>query len=192
FGRLEREDDRWRGETSLPVLARWDVRFYIWPDMWDENDEDGVPKPDRTEVGIEIWDEQGDGPSSAQEVAFQQVVRRQDALARDVLSFLHDHATDGIEDALECIDSDEERDQFDQLIERHKLDQLEGVEKQLYLHRIGFIEQEKDGQSYLSFDFFCGWDDEHGVSLLVHDAKIIGSAVEGDFYNRRDVEGHAM
>jgi hypothetical protein len=58
--------------------------------------------------------------------------------------------------------------------------------KQTSLLGITILSCVHDGVNFMAFDFNVGWDEEHGISILMHQDKILGTAGISEFTNCGD------
>ncbi|HWB04198.1 MAG TPA: hypothetical protein VG796_14315 [Verrucomicrobiales bacterium] len=58
---------------------------------------------------------------------------------------------------------------------------LPALKDQLILEDINLHSDGWDGIGCISFDFDCGWEEEHGVSLLMHTARVIAEGGRAEF-----------
>lgn len=58
------------------------------------------------------------------------------------------------------------------------------LEVQVELTSITLIDDGIDEIGFSCFDFSVGWDDEHGISVLMHKDNVLAASCCGDFSNR--------
>jgi len=58
---------------------------------------------------------------------------------------------------------------------------LPGVKDQLLLDDIYLHSDGWDGIGCITFDFHCGWEEEHGASLVMHTARVIAEGGRAEF-----------
>ena len=71
-------------------------------------------------------------------------------------------------------------------IEKYFLDAPAGIVNLVEWKGLSVFDHGFDGRGLITLDFSCGWDEEHGVSLLMHDARLIEVSGLADFANRGD------
>src|SRR5262249_11780604 len=79
-------------------------------------------------------------------------------------------------------------------VERLGLMSVDGIRDLVVLVSINFLEQARDNESYVTFEFGCFWDHEHGISLLTHHGRFIANSGGSDFKSRGSadrLEAHA-
>ena len=65
-------------------------------------------------------------------------------------------------------------------------DDQSSLDSQIELIAINLLEDGLDEIGYSLFDFAVGWDDEHGVSVLMHRENVLAASGLSDFTNRGD------
>jgi hypothetical protein len=83
---------------------------------------------------------------------------------------------------------------FEPHVKRLGLVTPEGIRELVELCGLDFLEQARDGECYVTAEFGCCWDEEHGISVLLHHGEFIASSVGNDFCGRgstENVEAHA-
>jgi len=68
----------------------------------------------------------------------------------------------------------------------YSLRSLDGVKKLISWSGLVLYDHGWDGVGFVTMDFECSWDEEHGISLLMHKDKIIAESGLADFTNRGD------
>jgi hypothetical protein len=71
-------------------------------------------------------------------------------------------------------------------IKKHKLETPVGLKKQIEWFGLTLYDHGWDSVGFITMDFRCGWDEEHGVSILMHRDKIIADSGLADFSSRGD------
>jgi predicted DNA-binding WGR domain protein len=185
FGHLELAYPGWRGRMPFPALAACQIRWQLTPD-----EERMVPVPAASPevdgyVAVAVHDEAGDGPDDPQRVAYRFLISNQDQVVANILSGL----VFGMKHYSSFVGSPFEPD-----AEQLGLVSVDGVQELVTLYEIDFFEQAKDNESYVTAEFSCCWDEEHGISLLIHHGKAVACSVGNDFCNRgstENLEAHA-
>lgn len=191
FGQLRREDyHSWcKGTIVFPALAMCRILFTV---CWDgEIIERNTQLKLDDSVQVLVFSKDNCLPSQIQTAACSYLLQNQNEVATAVSQTLHQAVLQNIDEARHAIGDEALKKNFDEAIAKHQLDTTEGVRKQVELSEIGFLEQGKDEHSYVSFDFDCGWDDEHGISILMHQDKVLAISSCADFYHRGEgLEAH--
>jgi hypothetical protein len=200
FGNLVRDDkyDWCKGTISFPSLAACRILFSVW---WDgEIYEDSNQSEATDSVSVMVFNKTDCIPSLAQSAAHLYLKQNQNAISAAVLQALNAYSISNIEEVrrtdpaiLEQFNNADAKilEKFNNAIAKNQLDTIEGVKKQVKLIEIGFLEQEKNEHAYVSFDFNCGWDEEHGVSVLMHKNQVLAISGCADFYHRGEgLEAH--
>lgn len=66
------------------------------------------------------------------------------------------------------------------------------LKKQISITSISLCDTEIDGHGVITLDFEVGWDEEHGVSILMCRNKVIAASGSADFTGRgKSLLGHA-
>ena len=199
FGHLVRDDkyDWCKGTISFPSLAACRILFNVW---WDgEIYEDSNQSEATDSVSVMVFNTTDCIPSLAQSAAHLYLKQNQNAISAAVLQALNAYSISNIEEVRRTLSNAEiletlnnadpeilekfNLEKFNNAIAENQLDTTEGVKKQVKLIEIGFLEQEKNEHAYVSFDFKCGWDDEHGVSVLMHKSQVLAISTAADFYH---------
>lgn len=189
FGKLVRDGDFpwWKGRLQYPSLAACRIRFILG---WEGEVYPADPMRNRKaqplseSVSLMVCDKAATGPTPTQEATYHYLVQHQQAIATAVFTALLPYAIEAIGVARHEAEEVGSIEEFDAAIQDNSLDSLEGLRQQIELIEIGFIEEHKDGLAYLSFDFNCGWEEEHGVSVVVHAGTVLVVGGCADFYNR--------
>jgi predicted DNA-binding WGR domain protein len=136
-------------------------------------------------VAVVVDDEAGNGPADPQRAAFRFLTKNQDQVVANILSGL----VFGMKHYSSFVGSPFQPD-----AERLGLVSVDGVRELVALYEIHFLEQAKDNASYVTAEFSCCWDEEHGISLLIHHGQVVACSVGNDFCNRgstENLEAHA-
>lgn len=82
--------------------------------------------------------------------------------------------------------SDHDAGRFRAFVRQHKLGTLAGVPLQVELNQITFFDSGWDDCGVVAFDFSCGWEAEHGMSVLTHQNRVLACAGSSEFTCRGD------
>jgi hypothetical protein len=191
FGNLVRDDEYgWcKGTISFPSLAACRILFDIW---WDGRVcEANNPSETTGSVPIVVLDTTNCIPSPAQNAAHLYLMQNQDEILSVVLQALNTTARSNVEEVRKNVSNAEILERFNHAITENQLDTVEGVKKQVELIEIGFLGQEKNKHAYVSLDFNCSWDNEHGTSVLMHKNQVLAISGCADFYDHGEgLEAH--
>lgn len=192
FGALKREGSLWQGRVPFrPLAGCW---IHVSMD-WGGEVYYGTRPDDLGEAApLLVHDRRGAGPSAAQEAAFRWVTADPNRVARTVLQALLPAVQECVRQGREAATEPDTRRAFDEAVARYRLDTVDGIREQVELTGISLLEQERDGFAYVVFEFNCGWDEEHGASVLLHEGRVLAASIGGDFANRgtsENLEEHA-
>jgi predicted DNA-binding WGR domain protein len=166
----------------FPALAACQIRWQLTRDERMVRSTAGAQEGDG-HVAVVVHDEAGDGPDDLQRAAYRSLMKNQDQVVAKILSglvfgMMHYSSFAG--------------SPFEPDAERLGLVSVDGVREMVAIYEIHFLEQSKNNESYVTAEFSCCWDEEHGISLLIHHGKVIAcSGCTNDFCNRENLETHA-
>jgi predicted DNA-binding WGR domain protein len=169
----------------FPLLAACQVRWQLTPD--EQQLAPATPAVEQTDgyVAITVHDEKGDGPNDSQRAAFRFLMKNQDQVAARILSGL----LRGTKHFSSFAGGPHEPH-----VTRLGLLTVDGIRELVALCDIHFLEEAKANESYVTAEFGCCWDEEHGISVLVHHGEFVASSVGDDFCGRGtadNLEAHA-
>lgn len=125
--------------------------------------------------------------------AFEHFIENASAYETRLLKYLGDIAAENIKSALAVKSWRQELMLFligkgglKSFIKKHSLDAPDGIKKQIVWTGLGLYDQGIDGVGLITVDFHCGWDDEHGISVLMHKGKVLCHGGLADYSNRGD------
>jgi len=61
--------------------------------------------------------------------------------------------------------------------------ETEQYKNHIGLSQLHIMESEKDGISYVGYEFGCDWDDEHGLGIMMHKDKVIAIGIADTSFN---------
>ena len=78
--------------------------------------------------------------------------------------------------------------------QRFGLVSVNGVRELVVLTFLTFLEPSKDNEGYVTVDFGSCFEEEHGISVLIHHGQVVATSVDNDFAGRDtdNLEGHAQ
>jgi hypothetical protein len=168
----------------FPALVACQVRWQLTPD-----EESMVPATSAAPevdgfAAITVHDEAGEGPDDSQRAAYRFLMQNEDQVASNVLSGLVRYARLSLGGS-----------PFQPHVERLGLLSVDGIRDLVELVRIGFLKQAKDNEGYVTVEIGCDWDEEHGISVLLHHGRVVAISVGCDFSHRgstENLEAHAQ
>ena len=155
--------------------------------------EDGImvakwpwPKEPDTTLNVAAFADASGQVSLMQKAALDHLVTNAPAYEARILTYFEDVVQRIARQALDA-DFDEVREWLAAVPGRS----LPGVRDQLLLDDIYLHSDGWDGIGCITFDFYCGWEEEHGVSLLMHTARVIAEGGRAEFGTCEEVLGAA-
>lgn len=170
---------------QFPTLAACQIRWRLTPD-----EEQMVPATVASQeadsyAALMVEDEAGDGPDDPQRAAYRFLMNNQDQVASNILS--------GLVRGTKYFSSFR-GSPVEPHAQRLGLVSVDGIRELVELVDIHFLEQTKDDESYVTAEFGCCWDEEHGISVLIHHGAVVASSGGNDFCGRgstENLEAHA-
>ena len=183
FGRLENDGGWWCGRMWFPALAACQIR-------WRLNDDERLVRSETVSqevdgrVRVVVHDEADDGPDDPQRAAYRFLEKNQDQVVANVLAALVRHTNHDY-----IIGSPFQSD-----AQRLGLVSANGVRELVELCAVYFLEPSRDKESYVTFEFGCCFDEEHGISVLIHHGQVVATSLGDDFTqrDRNNLEAHAQ
>src|SRR5262249_17296878 len=148
----------------FPTLAACHIRWVLARDDTLLRSK-SAPRKSDWPADLIVHDEPGDGPHDPQRSAMRFVLENQEQIASNVCSELLREVSTFTVPAL-------------QQAEALGLLSIDGIQELVELCAIHFLEETKDKESYITVDFGCCWDEEHGISVLMHHGRVV--AISGD------------
>ena len=177
-------DEGWlETRVSRPVFRDSVMRFSIW--------EDGQAMEITPPVGVEptirvAVESASSSPSRWHESSWDHFEANLNAYEEAMRAVLWPLALRTYRFALDNPDEG-----FGLVSKRADFESPASLDLQVALLDIFLYDAGRDGVGYASFEFNVGWDDEHGVSILMHGLTPIGVSSRADFTCREDPSGHA-
>lgn len=157
------------------------VCVYLWDDgQFGEESEDDVKS--QGPVKVTAYYDVSEKIVDFHREAFKHFIDNAKSYEKRLLAYLADIAKNNIELAMGEADSPE----IIKFIEKHKLYGIDGLKKQISWSGITLYDHGWEGVGFVTFDFECAWDTEHGISILMHKGKIIAEGGEAEFTGRGD------
>jgi len=189
----------WEGEVRLPFFANFDTlgndiaaeRFCKKiGNVYKGPDPKATPEYRRRREGYfrsRIHNEDGKGPSPAQEQALRHLLDSDRAVCQAVIdgifkSYLeqYDAYREGLGQG--WADPQELEDILPRLVSPVGLVTL------ICLSSLDFHEAHKEGASYVGFSFHATWEEEHGIGVLTHGGKIVEVGIMDTAFTEHCVE----
>lgn len=117
---------------------------------------------------------------SRHENAFQHLLRNAKQYEAAVCVVLESEIQALIEKALVSPNANDART----LINRYALDRQDAASRLLSFCGLAIFDEGPSDHGFLALDFNCGWDEEHGLSVLMHMGKVLTVGAIGDFEDR--------
>jgi hypothetical protein len=73
---------------------------------------------------------------------------------------------------------------WQEIKDAERWDDESALDSQIELTGIGLVDDGFDDVGFSIFDFAVGWDDEHGISILMHKSHVLAASSQADFTNR--------
>jgi hypothetical protein len=178
--RRDTEFGCWIGQTSVPSLAECSIRYWLHPDG-TLHQQDSPTSTETRSIELAVSDKQGRGPCDEQLRAFKYFHRHEARIADAALAELVVVASGHYVDLLGDEGHGRLRTGVATTASQHGLLTPAGVRQQILLRSVCLLRQADRDLAYLSLDFDCGWDVEHGISLLLHKNQVVSTANRGDF-----------
>ncbi|QDV87523.1 DUF6985 domain-containing protein [Planctomycetes bacterium TBK1r] len=175
-------DDRivWKTEAPLFVDAQLIYEFNSLRGVITKN-----PRSRRTNrVDVYAHNQLENGYQRYQEVAWKYLTTRVDSIERAVTKKLWLDCHDNFN---RCLDSISDTDRtWKSIRSRENWNDTSVLRKQIALADISLFDTELNGHGLFTLDFAVGWDEEHGVSVLMCRNKVIATSSCADFTCRGD------
>lgn len=153
--------DWWEGTAVFPAWAGFQSRGNATESLDDEAPSDGSAR-----VTVTPWDSlESPRPSEAQARAFRFQVERGDEVLAAVLAALRPHY-------------DQMRPSWREAYDEEELDEVMPADPGGFRHLIGLSQVHvhpylRDGMAYVGLEFGCAWDEEHGLGVMMHGARVV-------------------
>jgi hypothetical protein len=134
---------------------------------------------------VRVHDEAGDGPDDPQRAAYRLLMSNQDRVAASILS--------GLVQGTKYFSSFS-GGPFEPHVKRLGLATVDGIRALVVLCSLDFLKEAQDNECYVTAEFGCCWDEEHGISVLMHHGEFVASSGGNDFCGRgttENLEAHA-
>jgi hypothetical protein len=161
FPPLRWDEYAWAGEARIPSWAGFQPRMGAYGAISDDAPSDGSAR-----LSVTSPDEEGPAPPTpAQAAALRFLLDNDRAVTDAVLRAIF--ATYPTLREQYGYDEDEAAELLPAISSPAELKRLVGF------HTIHLLEVEKDGMAYVGIEGGCSWDEEHGVGVMTHGARIV-------------------
>ncbi len=170
-------------ESTISRIIFKDCSVSIWlePDgYFDEFSEDEMESPEP--VGLTAFLEVSGKLVDEHEAAFSYFVANAAYYEKRLLDYLLVRSTENANAAKKADDNADLR----AFIKKHAIGTEPGLKQQVSWSGLSLYDHGWEGVGFITVDFKCGWDQEHGISILMHKDKIIAESGLADFSNRGD------
>lgn len=141
-------------------------------------------------VEVYVHNQIENGYQRHQELAWKYLTSRVNSIERAVTNKLWPTCHENFNSFLQYM-SDADTT-WESIRNRENWDDKSVLQKQIALTDISLFDTELDGHGIFTLDFAVGWDEEHGVSVLMCRNKVIATSSCADFTCRGDsLLGHA-
>ena len=137
---------------------------------------------------VDVNSECGGAIDDLQRAAFSHFVRRPKSYERRLTQYLAGVSRANVENVAHAHDPVALR----AFVKKYGLEAQRGVTAQARWIGMTLFDQGWDGHGVVTFDFYCGWDEEHGICLLMHKGQVVAKSGLSTFTCRGDsLLGHA-
>lgn len=175
-------DDRivWVTNTPVFVDAQMTYEFNSLRRVMTKN-----PRR-RSSAMVEVYahNQLENGYQKYQEIAWKYINTHVTSIERAVTNKLWSRCLDNFKSCLIYV-SDTDKT-WNAIRDQEKWNERSVLQKQISLTEISLFDTDIDGHGLFTLDFAVGWDEEHGVSVLMHRNKVIATSSLADFTCRGD------
>jgi hypothetical protein len=159
FGTLRRSKyGWWEGEARLPAWAGFQSRRGAYGSLDSRSPSDGS-------VEVHVNSKTDCPPSEAQRKALQFQLEHGAEVRQSALDALLRHYHEIRDECMEELVLTDE--------EMPPIQSTEQFRRLIGLHTVHIRPFEKEGMAYVGLEFGCTWEDEHGLGILVHGARVV-------------------
>jgi len=170
-------------ETKIPRLIFKDCSIQIvLEELYFQDYGAGKVKPPKPTAALTAQIEVTGKLNEFHEGAYNHFIQNAPSYEKRLLDYFFTKTEQNIATAIAAEDTPKLR----AFIKKHGLDTPEGVKKQTAWSGITLYDHGWDVVGLITMDFDCGWDEEHGLSILMHRDKIIAEGGLAEFTNRGD------
>lgn len=150
--------------------------------------EDGVCYPadpeyqreHRAEVAVTAYSKTGRLEES-HAAAWQYLADAPDAVEAALRSALWAECKKNFDEFMTQLDTDDPECEWDSMKDITDWSHLSSLDRQVYLYQVTILDRSDDDVAHVVFTFDVGWDDEHGLSVVMHKDKVLAVNGAGDF-----------
>ena len=166
---------------SRLIFKDCSVQIVFTEDYFDDYDAD-QPEPLESTAPLTAFVEVTGKLNEFHERAYNHFIQNTSAYENRLRDYLFAKTQQILSAAIAFADTPKLRN----FIKEHALDTPAGLNKQIEWYGLTLFDHGWDGIGFITMDFKCGWDEEHGLSILMHRDKIIAESGLADFGNRGD------
>jgi hypothetical protein len=175
----EEEGDPWlQASMGRNVFKDCAIRVMLDPsglfDDYPENQEESVRLAAYCEIAGKIV--------ACHKAAFNHFMENAPRYETRLLNYLLAKAKENLTAAIEAEDSPK----LQAFIKKHSLRDVSGLNKQISWCGLGLFDHGWEDIGFVTLDFHCSWDVEHGISILMHRDRIIAEGGLAEWSNRGD------
>jgi hypothetical protein len=170
-------------EAKMPRLIFKDcgVQIVLQEDYFDDYEADEIDRPNAT-TDLTANVEVAGRINEFHEGAYNHFVQNAAAYEKRVRDYLFVKTQENLAAARAFEDTPKLR----AFIKKHALDTPAGLSKQIEWTGLTLYDHGWESIGLITMDFNCGWDEEHGISILMHRNGIIAEGSLAEFSNRGD------
>jgi hypothetical protein len=176
-------------EIAKPVFKTAVVRYMLYPDGQVFVEPIATPS---TTVSASLYCNDHKGISGDSERAWTDILARPEVYEKELTRKLWAISKANFTHFLAAHKKHHPPDRWNEIKHIVDFSTQEALETQCSLCGITILQPGLDHKSTVAFDFRVGWDPEHGISVLMHDGRVLAASGRGDFCGRADGGvGHA-
>ena len=176
FKREEKDEPFLRATMARNVFKDCAVRVMLDPsgsfDDYPGNQEESIRLTAYCETAGKIVD--------CQKAAFNHFIENALRYETRLLNYLLLKVKENLTAAIDAEDSPK----LQAFIKKHSLRDVSGLKKQISWCGLGLFDHGWEDIGFVTLDFHCSWDVEHGISILMHRDRIIAEGGLGEWSNR--------
>lgn len=177
----------YHSHAERPVLVDARVKYCIWGggQCFAEDDRES-----NDTIALTAYCETGAGFGSVQEACWNYIKSHTDLIEKELRRKLWAICRENFEEFLASIDGDDT--EWLELKDIAEWEHPSSLDLQVELVGIGMFDHGFDEVGFCTFDFDVGWDEEHGLSILMHKGNVLAASCSADFTGRgASIVGHA-
>ncbi len=179
--------DWYHAHADRPVMQTASVRFSLWGDgecaAEDDRECDEV-------ILITAYCESENGVSSPHEEAWKYIKANTPTIEKELRRKLWAICCENFEEFSESLEPDDA--DWAAIENAANWKDASSLDVQVELTGISLFGHGFDEAGFCTFDFDIGWDEEHGLCILMHKDKVLAASCAADFTGRgSSILGHA-